>query len=794
VQTTGKKEVPSVTTIVQDRRPGKTHIWYFAGGEVFGNSAGTSKGTSYYGNGIFKSTDNGLTWAPLPGTSSESPHRYDTFDQIHRLVLDHKTLDQDIIYAASVGGVFRSSDGGESWTTVLGDASDLNSGPQHTEIVMSEFGILYAGLSSNSSNWSSATQSGFFRSTDGIEWEEITPDGFLKGSRRTVIAAAADDKLVYFLTYHSNNNGTYCPDGYGCSSLYVLDDNSNPGDWYDLSENLPIINSGLNYGIFKSQSGYNMCIAVKPDDSYYVVIGGTNLYVSSYSFMSSENTKWVGGYNPDYDPTIFTDYNATWLEKIAEWRNMMFPTSGWDFHTIVFHPDNPDIMITGSDHGLHRVNNFKEAYKSGNFTWDDLNNGYNTTQFYDCSIHPTEAGNETIIGGMQDNGTWGTFTSNVEFEEMTGGDGMHSVINQNGDILVSSQMGYIMRMIYEDGKLVGGYQFQPEDHLGIQFSFYNPFEINPNNTNSLVMGAASGIVYCSDYTDGKKAYQNWSFRDMGWVNITSMAFATTPANTLYVGTSYKGIYKIADVTNSSSNIKQISYPSDVNYGYTSDIWVDPMNGDHIIAIISNYYSRSILETTDGGDSWTDHGGNLEEFEDGSGSGPSVRSYARLNTKEGVVHFVGTSAGLYSTKNLDGANTEWIREGENTIGMAVVSKVHARQSDGRIVVSTHGNGLFKTNYSTSIEDFDAASLGFAISEIYPNPSAGMLHFVINSDDRAFVEARLLDLQGKEIAKVISEEFSGTKKVHYDATNLPNGTYFLNISDGTHFVTKKISIAK
>ncbi len=225
------------------------------------------------------------------------------------------------------------------------------------------------------------------------------------------------------------------------------------------------------------------------------------------------------------------------------------------------------------------------------------------------------------------------------------------------------------------------------------------------------------------------------------------------------------------------------------------MWVDPNDADHLISILSNYNSMSILETYDAGDSWTNHGGNLEENENGSGNGPSVRAYARLKMDDGgAVHFVGTSAGLYSTRNLDGANTVWVREGENTIGMAVVSQIHARQSDGRIVVSTHGNGVFKTNYATSIDEFDAHSLGFVVSEVYPNPASQQINFVLNSDVNAFVEAKLLDIQGKEVANILSEEFTGTKRVAFNASHLSAGTYFLHISDGTHFVTKKVNVVR
>src|SRR5205085_2277462 len=59
-RTTTLSQLPSVSSIVQDVRPGKTNNWYYGTGELVG--ASPSAGGAYYdGDGIFKSTDNGHT-------------------------------------------------------------------------------------------------------------------------------------------------------------------------------------------------------------------------------------------------------------------------------------------------------------------------------------------------------------------------------------------------------------------------------------------------------------------------------------------------------------------------------------------------------------------------------------------------------------------------------------------------------------------------------------------------------------------------------------------------------------
>lgn len=67
----------SVTCIVQDTRPGKEDTWYHGTGEIVGNSS-RGGGAPFRGNGIYKSTDNGETWNPLPSTQDSDPHIFNT--------------------------------------------------------------------------------------------------------------------------------------------------------------------------------------------------------------------------------------------------------------------------------------------------------------------------------------------------------------------------------------------------------------------------------------------------------------------------------------------------------------------------------------------------------------------------------------------------------------------------------------------------------------------------------------------------------------------------------------------
>ena len=187
VKVTLPNEQQTISSIVQDLRIGKQHIWYYSTSELLsttGRRETTNIRTHSGGNGIYKSTDDGASWHPLISTVTSSDHTAEiNFAGIWNLVLDHKNNKQDIIYAACSNGIMRSSDGGTSWMNVLGDSS----GCFNSDIVIGSSGTLYASIGS-SYDGTGNSQQGIWRSQDGIFWTNISGNNVPKLIRRSRLA------------------------------------------------------------------------------------------------------------------------------------------------------------------------------------------------------------------------------------------------------------------------------------------------------------------------------------------------------------------------------------------------------------------------------------------------------------------------------------------------------------------------------------------------------------------------------------------------------------------------------
>ena len=364
----------------------------------------------YLGHGVWKSTDNGITWVKLTFTIPGVPNppfdleEFDhPFDFVHRIAVNPVS---GHVYIAGHRRLIRSTDAGASWEIVFEGPSASTVDNGQMDIVTSSTGRLYLGVnggfpdrdrrgiwtstSGNLNQWTRIS-GGLPGSADSIPgWRGNDPGS---GSRRILLAVPPSDPNLLYTIYE---NGLTQDDGANPKpeiDMFKLDISSGSNVWSNLSANMPDFPGQMdNVDPVDTQDGYNMMLVIKPDDANTVFVGGTNLFRSTNGFTNTAATAWIGGYSEDFTTSL-----------------RIYPASHPDMHNLEFMPNNagsnPGYVkaICANDGGIQITNNIMATGGVNAVSWTMIHN-YQTLQYYHVAMDPL-SGRNNFIGGSQDNGT-----------------------------------------------------------------------------------------------------------------------------------------------------------------------------------------------------------------------------------------------------------------------------------------------------------------------------------------------------------------------------------------------------
>ncbi len=236
--------------------PSNHHILYVGTGEA------APRGDITYGDGIYKSTDDGRTWTHIG---------LDDTRQIGALIVD--PTNPNIVLVAALGhafgpnperGIYRTTDGGKNWRLVLGKDDrtggiDVTFDPHDAKIV---YAALWQALRQPWNFSSGGPGSGLYRSTDGgISWTALCGNGLPGGilGRIDVAVSGADANRVYAMI-EAKDGGLYRSDDHGAHWRRVNDDGRlRQRAWYfskvyaDPKRSDTVY--ALNTGLFRSTDG-----------------------------------------------------------------------------------------------------------------------------------------------------------------------------------------------------------------------------------------------------------------------------------------------------------------------------------------------------------------------------------------------------------------------------------------------------------------------------------------------------------------------------------------------------------
>ena len=773
---TPSSQIHSLTALAQDPRAGNENTWYAGSGESLGNSASAS-GAFFFGNGIFKSTDNGLSWTPLTSTQSTVESFNSAFDIIHKIVVHPITGD---VYVAGQNTIQRSQNGGTTWTPVKGTLGG-NTATGNTDIVIKADGSkIYAAF-----HLKNSTDRGVWESATGNvdSWTAIAgntadvPAGFKQNTgssnwgRILMTLAPSNNNILYVMYENGSTVGATTAE----ADLFKLEIAGTNYQWTNLSAFMPTGTGNL--GGMKLQGGYNMTLAVKPDDPNMVFVGGTNLYRSLNGFTSTSTTSTIGGYT----------------------NNNSHP----DMHGLIFDPTNPKKVYSFNDGSIQISNDITAT----TVAWNYIKN-YQTLQYYHVSIDP-ETGKNNFLGGAQDNGTWyrdaslnfGTRPPDRpgidDYIDLFGGDGVGvDIANISAGkqlIYFGVQLGEIFRDEVLDYVNYPGARIRPRvtelisNPGGGWGDFVTYFKLSNSN---------SEVLFYANYYNLFRTTSASTVDSTTWTKMTGVASATdngtgTPVSirtidfswgpylsthALFYGTNSGKIFRLDDYINASPSTAPVDITPTGLSGNVIDIAVNPNNDNEIMAVVSNYNVTSIWWTFNAKStkpSWSNAEGNL--------TSPSVRSCVIAPKLENGLpvteYYVGTSVGLFTTASIgktlgNGGTITWSRESPSLLNYAVISSLDYRPADNTLLIGTHGNGMYYTtigspnftpNLPTALTNATLNDKNFI--KIFPTVSSGNYQYGQGTiAGIKSMQVQVFNLLGQRV-------YSQT--VNYGAGNIPLG---------------------
>lgn len=645
----------AVQRLVYD--PNTTTTMYFCTGEGW-NNADASRGA-----GVWKSTDGGETWLQLPSTNS------DTFWYCHDMLIHPVT--SDVYVATRRQGLMRSKDGGNSWERVLGqDLGAIENATTDIEITADNELFVCIGNFSTDGIYFSATG-------DANDWEKRM-NGFPTAVRRIELTTAP-----------SNANVVYAVP----TSSIRLDSNRIVGVYRSADKGLnwdTLALPGGNRDLSRLQGWYDLIIKVSPEDENVVLIGGLNVFRT-------------------------TDGGASWQQLFEGRRNRKstLQYAHVDQHEILF--KTGDTVLLGNDGGIYRCD---DILADTPYLYS-INDNYNVTQFYSCAAE-AKPGGGFVIGGTQDNGSLGSQDVGIsEFKQLSWADGSYCNIDYTDpDIFyTTTQYRRLYRTNHGDVDTLTNGNIVNNNTL-----FINPIEMDPNDPQLLYQLTNRGLWRLKNARTATK--EDWEKGCRNFGSFSAIGISKSSPNTVFVGRAAGStIYRIDNANTSDETFLPINcdpnttLPSSTS-AYCSSVFVDPEDGNHVLVTYSNYGIESVWETNNALDAnpvWMSHEGNLPDV--------PIR-WVVLHPTNPEVCYLATQVGVMMTTKLDGANTQWTLINGGMANLKV-NMLRLRSNDLTLVAATHGRGIFtgkiQSDYSVKWEERGPMNVGGRTRTILFDPN-------------------------------------------------------------------------
>ena len=602
-------------------------------------------------------------------------------------------------------GVYRSTDGGRSWQQWgLQDSGAIG----RIVVDPTDAKRVYVAAAGNLSG--TATQRGIYRlSNNGKDWNLVLPTpNPTTGGIDIAIDPANHNRVYAALWDHQRNNGARIYGGVG-SGLFRSD---NAGDTWTRLENVigtaPTDQAGT--GLKSDPSLGRIGIGIAPSDPNRVyVITGTQygldkgFYVSNDggdTFTPSGHAGGNSGYSwwfgrvwvdPNNENHLFvadvslresTDGGATWHTSAGVHS---------DQHALEWDPNAANRIYLGNDGGVYHSDSNGSTRSWVHATYEPFNQSYHLAVAAD---DPTR-----LATGLQDNGSVRTWTATSEPSDLTqwnafgGGDGHEVLIDYaNHNIFYEClQVGSCRR--HEDVNGTTTTTSLGQRHSS-RITTDAPIVLDPSNPNVLYFGGNvldrstdEGTTFTQisppgDFLTGPvppNENDQGPFYGNEYATITWIAPAKTDPNTIYLGTDTGRLWVTHDLGQNWTEFTGEGLPT----RWVNSIVVDPTNANHVYVAFSGYregdLAANVWETTDGGDSWHNISGNLPN---------SPVEMLTYDQPRGTL-YAATDLGVFDDKN---AKHNWARVGRGLPNTPVLD-VKITGDDKTLYAATFGRSVW-----------------------------------------------------------------------------------------------------
>ena len=512
------------------------------------------------------------------------------------------------------------------------------------------------------------------------------------------------------------------------------------------------------------QAFYNLMIESDPSNDDIVYAGGIDLFRSTNSGSSWEQiSRWSDNNN---------------LEDLP------VSTVHADQHVMQFRPGNTNQAIFGHDGGVSYASDLAAASSNDVFITPERN--YITTQFYSVAVAPTSfSSGDYFLGGTQDNGTQLIEDGNPVSVGVLGGDGAHAFYDQvDTDYLIANLVYNNLIVAFDYSQREWKYIADNEDQDGF---FINPQALD-SNLDKLFSNGPEGVLYRYDDIDDLPAGDAVAPRvslTSSLLNASITALNVSPytaaQSNLLVGLVNGRLLKVESAQGNSGAASWTDITGSGFVGSISDVEFGSSE-EEIFVTFYNYGVESVWYTDNGLDdepTWINKEGDLPDL-------PVLSLLQNPLNKEEVI--IGTELGVWATHNFTDDEPSW-QQSYNGMSDVKVTDLDLRKGDNAVFAASYGRGLFSGQFTTKTKGGGNQEMEDGIL-IIPTLSSGNFS-IVSRYEMENAQINVYNTIGQRMAS-FDLDISENLQTEFDLSHLSPGVYLVKIEGAAANKVQKIII--